>query len=530
MVTMSQALPDRYWQEISINKQDLELIHNHLFENETPLSVGEIVRVFVEGRIQAERTALAKKRKSAGRIFIPKERFKRGEKVTFPHLDWAAGEVLAIRPGNNPQHGDFDVIEVLLDSGDRHMFAARLEQHSLNDAGAQTAEGESDDVDTILANHGQGIESALISAFQTDQGLVRIAGRWFPKALLVDVNQGHLNLAEAVLDLAGGEPLPTQRLLADVELPDGINLKLAEFSLNLALQEDDRFDEVGPAGEVLWCLKRLEPQAVREVPLTLKYDRLPYDRTHLTAEMVALEAQLDDEYSESSRDPAYEVEEATISLIYPHWRAGTLPITPRLQTMFPTAYESPRVRFTLVDGDGGERYPAWVVRQHRYVSGLREWYEARELMPGSLIRIRRGAAPGEVVIVAQTHRTTKDWVRTAIVGADGGIVFALLKQTITAEINDRMAFAIPTLDALDRLWEQPHKKGPKIEALVPNVMRELTKLNPQGHVHAQELYSAINIVRRVPPGPLLALLASAPETYIHVGDLHYRLAEKARED
>jgi hypothetical protein len=57
-------------------------------------------------------------------------------------------------------------------------------------------------------------------------------------------------------------------------------------------------------------------------------------------------------------------------------------------------------------------------------------------------------------------------------------------------------------------------------------MREVTKLNPQGHVHAQELYAAVNLVRRVPPAPLLALLASRP-AFVHVGDLHFRLDEKS---
>jgi len=42
------------------------------------------------------------------------------------------------------------------------------------------------------------------------------------------------------------------------------------------------------------------------------------------------------------------------------------------------------------------------------------------------------------------------------------------------------------------------------------MVRELSKLNPQGHVHAIELYAAINVIRRCPPGPILAILASRP--------------------
>jgi hypothetical protein len=153
---------------------------------------------------------------------------------------------------------------------------------------------------------------------------------------------------------------------------------------------------------------------------------------------------------------------------------------------------------------------------------LRDWYKANELMPGSVVRIRRGQNPGEVVIEAKTYRATKDWVRTVIVGTDGGMVFAMLKQNISAEFNDRMAFAIPSWDAVDQLWLQG--KNQPFEKLVGDMIREMSKLTPQGHVHAQELYSAVNIVRRIPPGPLFALLSSKPE-FVHVGDLHFRLGE-----
>jgi len=53
--------------------------------------------------------------------------------------------------------------------------------------------------------------------------------------------------------------------------------KLAEFSLNLALQEDERYDEVGPSGEVLWYLQSMEPEDVKKVPLFLQYKEIPVD-------------------------------------------------------------------------------------------------------------------------------------------------------------------------------------------------------------------------------------------------------------
>jgi len=509
-----------YWTDLQITRQDVEFLHNHLFELETPLTARELVSVFIDERVHAERRAMHERRQAGGKTYLPRESYQVGESLVFPALNWKQGRVTAVRAGTNPEIGSFDVLSVDMDNGLERLFASNLPAHILNEEPV-TVEEEGLDPEIIYRAHGTALEKKIEAAFQTDDELVRIAGRWFPRALLVDVNVGHLNLAEAVLDMAGGEPLPTSALLKDVALPEGVNPKLAEFSLNLALQEDGRFDEVGPAGNVLWCLRRLEPEEVRDVPLHLRYAPIEYDRAALTPQMLNLESQLDDELSEYEATINENVKEVTVSLIYPHLRSGTLPLSARVRPLFPTAYESPRVRFTLVDGKTKQRMPGWVVREHGYVFGLGEWYKANDLMPGSLVRIRRGENPGEVIIEAKSYRT-KDWVRTVIVGADGGMVFAMLKQSISAEFSDRMAFAIPSIETVDQLWLQ-EKKRP-FEKLVAELIREMSKLTPQGHVHAQELYSAVNIVRRVPPAPLFALLASKPE-FTHVGDLHFRLNE-----
>jgi hypothetical protein len=39
-------------------------------------------------------------------------------------------------------------------------------------------------------------------------------------------------------------------------------------------------------------------------------------------------------------------------------------------------------------------------------------------------------------------------------------------------------------------------------------MPELVKLSPQGTVHAKTIYSAVNVLRRTPPGPVFAQLST----------------------
>ncbi|MBI5351775.1 MAG: hypothetical protein HZB50_03970 [Chloroflexi bacterium] len=521
---MSSAfkLPNEYWSSLQVAPQDIENLHNFLFDRETPLTSRDLSIELVEARIKAERDAADSKKKSGGKSFLPKEKYQVGDELVFPALEWKHGKIVSQRVGVNPTIKDFDVLTVELEDGSERMFASNLEAHFLNEAPVSTPESDEMTSATVLLEHGDLIEKKIESAFKADEGLVKIAGRWFPRALLIDITQGQLNLAEAVLDMSGGEPLPTEALMKDIELPAGVNPKLAEFSLNNALQDDKRFDEVGSAGQVLWCLHRLEPDYVREVPPSLQYVPIEYDRDGLSPAMKNLESQLDDELTPSEEtDSRGDIPSITISLIYPHLRAGTLPMSARARKLFPTAYESPRVRFTLVDGKTRQRIPAWVVREHGYVYGLREWYKAHQLIPGSLVQIRRGENPGEVIVEVKSQRSSKDWVRTVLIGKDGGFVFAMLKQAITAEFNDRMAIHVPDFKSLDPVWE----KKRTFDELVLSVMRELTKSNPQGHVHAQELYAAVNLVRRVPPAPLFALL-EANLMFKHVGDLHFRLEEE----
>ncbi len=515
------TLPNEYWLNLQVTPKDVENLHTFLFERETPMTANELVVSLVESRIAMEKQAAGQKR-AAGKTYLPKEKFSEGDDLVFPALGWLQGVVKGVRPGVNPAVDTFDVLTVEFEDRSTRLFAAGLENHPLNEEPVEKPGGDEAGLEALTAEFGRGLEKKIEQAFAADDGLVKIAGRWFPRALLVDINEGQLNLVEAVLDMAGGEPLTTDKLVQESDLPAGVNPKLAEFSLNYAMQSDDRFDEVGPAGQVLWCLRRLEPDFVRDVPPPLLYNEIPHDRGTLNPEMVALEAQLDDELTDpDGADVRDDVTSVSITLIYPHLRAGTLPVSPRTRKLFPTAYETQRVRFTLVDGKTKQRIPAWVVLEHGYVFGLREWYKAHQLIPGSLVEVRKGEKPGEVIVEAKSQRSAKDWVRTVMVGSDGGVVFAMLKQPITAEFNDRMVVHVPDFKALDPIWE----KKRSFDDLLLMVMRELTKSNPQGHVHAQELYAAVNLVRRVPPAPIFAALETNP-AFKHVGDLHFRLAEE----
>ena len=515
------SLNEDYWEAFQLNAEDFGYLYSHLLELEVPLTSEVLLNTLITHRIQQEKISLEKQRSEGASIYFPKDDFNEDDSIVFPAFNWTTGKVLKKRKAKTIGTEEFDVISVQLDDGTEKDFAANLSEHLLNATPETKTEDPLLDLETVLKNFGENLLTVMREALSGNDDFVYIAGRWFPSALLVDINIGHLNLAEAVLDMAGGGPLPTKSIMEQLDLPEGENEKLLEFSLDLALQEDERFDEVGSSGIVMWYLKRLEPEEVKAIPMELQYSQIEYDRSLMSDEMIRLEKRIDDELTvaEIEETPTEEVE---LRLIYPHWKTGTIPLSRRMEHIFPTALESPRVRFQLIDGDTGEKFAGWVVLKEKYIFGLKQWYEDKGLMPGSIIWIKKGENQGEIIIKAESHRSTKEWVRTALIGADGGVVYATLKQHVYAAFDERMMIHMPDeFSTLVEAWEKHKKSEPMFEQVIVDTLRELAKLNPQSHVHARELYSAMNLVMRVPPGPILAMLASRP-WFVHVGDLHFR--------
>ena len=447
-----------------------------------------------------------------------------GDRLVFPALDSQAGQVTAVRAGLNPEYGDFQVIDVELNGGRKMAFAGMLTGHPLNEVPLPGEQDPDFNPEIVLSRYGSALQEVLDEALLQSGDLVRIAGAWFPRSLLVDISGGHLNLAEAVLEEKNGGPLTTRALMEQLELDLDADPQLVEFSLNLALDEDSRFDEVGPAGVTLWFLREMEPDDIRETPVFLRYNP-PDQPVQINQDFLGLfEDDLFDELEEwdSSDESADSI---CISLSFPHWRAGTLPLSKSLRAMFPTAYEAPRIQFTFVDGQDGKTFDGWVARPQKYISGLGDWYRRNDLMPGSLVTVERTTKAGQIKVSYEKSRQNKEWLKTVLVGTDQGVVFAMLKHPIAASFNDRMAVAVPDVDAIDTLWTARAYQKEPFEKTILRVMRELSKLNPQGQVHAQELYAAVNVVRRCPPGLVLHTLLES-ERVNHLGDLYFTLKEK----
>lgn len=239
-----------FWQEeFEVTEEDLEFLYERFVEDEVPRTTGELVRQVVERRTnQAERIRRAQTG-SKGAVYQPQETYEVGQRLAFLALgDDVTGEVVDVREGHNPEYGPFKVIQVKLDGNGVREFASGFPRpHILN------IEDEPISVDDLYHKFGDIVREQLLEALSGNSEFVRHGDQWILKGLLSEIHVGHRNIAEAMIVVAG-EPLPTERLLEEIELPEDIPLEIRKFSLNQALAEDERFTNVGAISEPLWSL------------------------------------------------------------------------------------------------------------------------------------------------------------------------------------------------------------------------------------------------------------------------------------
>lgn len=518
-----QTSTQAYWTtDFKLTQGDFEFIYNLFLDEETPLKTPDLIERLITYRIDNEFRQL-KKYKNSGEFFQPSKTYAVGQEIIFPVLNFEKGTVTGHRDGYNPDFGAFMVLEVEFESGQRREFASHLEiPHKLDQDISDLLETQRPEAHQIYQRHKQSLTRVVVDALREDKDMIFIAKRWFLKSLLMEVNLGHLNLAEAVLDMESGGPLKTQDVMDVVGFGGSENPILRTFSFDYSLSLDNRFDEVGPAGQVLWFLRRMEPQDILEVPRLLRYNEIPYDPTFLNDELLDLEEAIDDEHSLHELVDEEDLEDtATISLIYPHLRMGTLPLTQKAEHLFPIAYRTPRILITLVDTLTKKEMRGWVVRDSGYVYGLQEFYQTHNLPIGTLIKVRPSEDdPSRIELGYESRRPRSEWLWMAKIVEDK-LRFVEAQHSIGAAFDDVMLVGVEDPAALDKAAERLGRVA--LPQLMTDLMSELAQFSPQRHVHCKTLYSAVNLIRRCPPGPIFATLCTHP-AFTQAGGAYWRLS------
>lgn len=237
-----------YWvEDFSPTADELEALYAHVLDEGMPQDLESLGAELIRRRVEKITARRQKSRRGAGAVYAPSDSYEEGQKLVFPALDGKTGTVQSVREGNNPAYGEYEVITVRLADGN-HEFAAGLETPHLLTAPDVDVEPEA-----VAERFASIVAPGLATVLASDDDWVHYGDSWILTGLLPDVNQGHLNLAEAVIMVADG-PVSTEELAGEMEFKGKPKEEACAFALVLALSGDNRFRNVGALEAPLWAL------------------------------------------------------------------------------------------------------------------------------------------------------------------------------------------------------------------------------------------------------------------------------------
>lgn len=512
-----------FWKDVGTSSPDVEHLYGFLLERGAPATSRELTAHLIEWRVREEDRKLAELAARAAPIYQPKQTFEVGQHLIFPALDNREGVVKQVRAGDNPRLGEFKVIAVEFAGEPKpHEFAAEYAgPHPLNEDVTKTAESLQMTPEQAVATYGDSVGAALVRRLSTDKEFVQVGDEWFLRGLLPEVHSGYLNVAEAAIEQAG-DAVRTADLLKVLDLPATVKKSAASFALTVVLENDPRFEDVGPAGEARWFLTRLEPPAALERPAAL--ESVPAGKVNLSGELELIAAELFDEADlngDASLKPVAPRDEINLILTYPHRQAGTLPLTAPVCALLPK-FTRPRLRINFQDATTQEKFAGYAVAEGHYLAGLGQWFAARKLSPGAYVMLKRGTDPLTLSIDYQPQREHSLWVRVAR-GLNGHLSFSQEKRPLSHKYDEEMLIVVGDPIGIDAA-AQTARQQRSLAALLEEIFPELAKLSGAGRVHAKTLYSAVNLIRRAGPRAVMSALTES-HAFTSVGGGYFVLNE-----
>lgn len=239
-----------YWlHEFQVTNEDIARFYESMVEDGLPKTLKQLAYIVIESRIELDKAARAQELLAKGTVYQPKDHYEIGQKLVFPALGDKVGRVISLRPGDNPQYGPFTVMRVEFEDGSPpREFACDFQPpHLLNREDVEI------DPKELYKQFGDYIQLQLERVLQEHPEFVSAGDQWFLRDLVAEVHVGYLNIAEAVIDLAGA-PQPVETLVKEMELPESIHPAARAFAVNYALSQDERFVNLGTEKRPLWAL------------------------------------------------------------------------------------------------------------------------------------------------------------------------------------------------------------------------------------------------------------------------------------
>lgn len=386
----------RYWQNFGLADGELEYLSELLIGEESPLTVDGLGVRLMEKRVRGEEAAW-EDRKAKGLLYQPQETYAEGDQLVLSAFGDTVGTVVGVRAGRNPQnpeHGSFDVIQVQIEGeqGSREFASNLSSPHALNIIAMDEDQDLTLDDTAALsqelhARYRHHVTPVLLQKLDESPEFVSFGEEWFLQGFLLPIRQGHLNLAEAVLDLADGFAT-VEEMLQVLELSKESSKAVQAFSLNhtLLTEEQGSFKFAGTKGRTEWCLPRVaETKALR-------FEKGPKDifTDHVLHEVVQV-ADIDTDAGESNGGD----DRWSHVLTFYDWYWGHLPYDKGASELFacPLFLDQRCVRLQFVFPDSDEVIPVLLhypgERELGWLGSgeLRKFFETKELVPGATILV-----------------------------------------------------------------------------------------------------------------------------------------------
>ena len=161
----------------------------------------------------------------------------------------------------------------------------------------------------------------------------------------------------------------------------------------------------------------------------------------------------------------------------------------------------------------------------RYVTGLADWYEKNGIPIGGFVHLKPTEEHGKLILGFDKRRAQREWVRLATI-EDNHMHFELSRRAIACGYDDLLIVGTDVVAAIDALFRRMTANQYSIASILAEIFPDLAELTPQKTVHAKTLYSTLNMLKRVPPGPIFAELVRHP-AFQPVGD-HYWQFDRQR--
>jgi hypothetical protein len=446
----------RYWQDFELAEGELEYLSELLIEEESPLSVEGLAQRLMARRVTEEK-AVWDDRKAKGLIYQPREAYAQGDRLVFSALGDAAGVVVAVRPGRHPEYSPFDVIQVRMEGdGELSEFAASLSHpHALNFIAVDEDEDLAPDdlpalSSKLLERYGECVIPVLLERLRESPEFVSFGEEWFLRGFLLPTQEGHLNLAEAVLDLAGGFA-SSEEMLDVLEMPKESGRAVQLFSLNHALATDEqgRFKFAGTDGRIEWCL----PRVAETKPLRFEKGPSEINVNHVLDEVVEIVGE-----GAPTSAPGAAVQRWSHVLTFYDWYWGHLPYDKGARDLLvrPLLEGQRCTRLQLRLGKDGEIFPVVLYYASDREMGwwgsaeLRAFFERQEIVPGATIVIERTAkSDSEGLYEIDYHRAPATKLEMLDYEESGQPVFRRI--AVRCEVNEEMSLPRSRFSALETL-------------------------------------------------------------------------------